>query len=97
MPSRATRLNPGPFGVMTSPRYATGEELHIGDRLIADGMTGTVVCVIQRREYSSECPESVWSYLQRGFMFMSDAGVLIHFDRVDECCTRLVCRGPTPN
>lgn len=82
---------------MTSPRYDTGEELHIGDRLIADGMTGTVVCVIDRGEYSSDYPESAWSYLERGFMFMADDGVLIHFDRVDECCTRLVSRGPTPN
>ena len=60
-------------------------------------MTGTIVCVIDRDEYSPSYPASAWSYLERGFMFLSDDGVLIHFDHVDQCCTRLVAQGPTPN
>jgi hypothetical protein len=66
-------------------RYATGDELHLGDRIEADGMTGTVVCVIESSEYSSEFSEAHWSYLERGFMFRSDEGILIHFDHADEC------------
>ena len=54
-------------------------------------MLGTVVCVIESGEYSEEFLEEHWSYLERGFMFRSDDGILIHFDHTDEC-TRLISR-----
>ena len=75
---------------MNTPlRYPTGDELHLGDRIEADGMIGTVVCVIESSEYSAEFSEKHWSYLERGFMFLSDEGILIHFDHADECTSLL--------
>jgi hypothetical protein len=73
----------------TALRYATGDELHLGDRIEAGGMIGTVVCVIEPGEYSAEFSEKHWSYLARGFMFRSDEGVLIHFDHADESTSLL--------
>ncbi|MEO8035056.1 MAG: hypothetical protein ABI837_11545 [Acidobacteriota bacterium] len=75
----------------TALRYGTGDELHLGDRIHADGMIGTVVCVISSSEYSAEFSEEHWSYLEEGFMFRSDEGILIHFDNADKC-TSLILR-----
>ena len=74
------------------PRYETGEPVHIGDAVECDGMIGNIVFVIEQREFSSEFPESQWSYLEHGFMFRSDEGILIHYDKFDECCLRLLAR-----
>jgi hypothetical protein len=74
-----------PLGVMaTALRYPTGEEFHLGDRIGADGMTGTVVCVIESGQFSEEFSEEHWPYLEHGFMFRSEDGILIHLDHVDE-------------
>jgi hypothetical protein len=82
----------GSLSMTPTLRYPTGEDLHLGDRVNADGMTGTVVCVIESGEYSDEFSEEQWSYLERGFMFRSDDGILIHFDFAD-ACTSLISRG----
>ncbi len=69
----------------TPLHYGTGEEMHIGDRVEADGMVGTVMCVIDSAQFSTEFPEEHWAYLERGFMFLSDENILIHFEYTDEC------------
>ena len=77
---------------MTSvPRYASGEDVLVGDRVRCAGAMGTVMFVVERDQWSEEFPGDQWRYLERGFMVKEDDGTLIHYDQPDSC-TELVSR-----
>jgi hypothetical protein len=64
-------------------KYFDGKEVHIGDKVIADGSEGIVVCVIDTKQFSKEWPEG-WAYLQRGMLVNTKKWGLIHYPEVDE-------------
>jgi hypothetical protein len=64
-------------------KYSTGEVVTIGDRVLADNMTGVVVCVIDDQQFSKEFPE-FWAYLETGLLIESDEIGLVHYPVIDE-------------
>jgi hypothetical protein len=65
-------------------RYHSGDEIHVGDRVRYAGDTGTIVFVIDRREYSPKYPESDWSEYGTGFMIETPAFARVMLDEADE-------------
>jgi hypothetical protein len=62
-------------------RYSSGEEIRLGDSVLASGTApGTVVCVIERGEFTPDFPAAQWAYLERGFMVLEADGTLIHYE-----------------
>ena len=64
--------------------YQSGEEIHVGDRIRYAGHAGTIVFVIDRREYSPEFPEKDWSDHRTGFMIQTPAYGLVLLEKADE-------------
>ncbi len=46
-------------------KYLNGDEIYIGDEVIADKSEGVVVCVIDTKQFTDDYPK-VWSYLEKG-------------------------------
>lgn len=69
---------------MKDQRYSSGEEIHIGDRVMYAGSLGVVVFVIDRAEYSSGFPAEHWSGYGNGFMIQDEGIGLVMFDEADE-------------
>jgi hypothetical protein len=55
------------------------EHLHIGDRVAEGGLTGTVVAIIDRGEFSPEYPAADWAYLGTGVLVLTREGGLVHY------------------
>ncbi|HUU93653.1 MAG TPA: hypothetical protein VM238_20875 [Phycisphaerae bacterium] len=66
------------------PRYRTGEEVRLGDRVIYAGSPGRVVFVVGSQSFSQEFPGEDWEYLGRGFMLETEAFGLVHPEKPDE-------------
>jgi len=61
-------------------KYPSGEGARLGDNVrLWDGADGVVVCSLDTAEYSSEYPESQWSYLKSGVLILSPQVGLIHY------------------
>ena len=59
--------------------------MHLGDRVIdRGGLKGRVVGVIDRDEFSAECPRSEWAYLARGILVKTDEAALVHYENADD-------------
>jgi hypothetical protein len=63
-----------------APRYETGEDVRLGDRVIYDGTPGRVVFVIETRSFSPDYPAEYWDYLGKGVMLDTEAHGLVHLD-----------------
>jgi hypothetical protein len=66
------------------PRYESGEEIRIGDRVAYAGAPGSVVFVNDTRSYSAGYPEEHWSYLGKGFMIEARGWGLVYLNEPDE-------------
>ena len=66
------------------PRYASGEDIRIADRISLAGRPGRIAFVIDTRSFSAEYPEKEWSYLGRGFMIDAAGYGLVHLEAADE-------------
>ena len=64
-------------------KYPDGNEVRIGDKVIADDSEGIVVCVIDTKQFSDNYPEG-WSYLGRGVLIETKKWGLIHYPEIDE-------------
>ncbi len=73
---------------MTDQRYYTGEEIHIGDRVVFCGSESSIVFVLDRAEFPpTMSPEArAWFYSENesGFMIHQDAGADIFLYQADE-------------
>ena len=74
-------------------RYPSGEEARIGDRVrIGAWSLGTVVCSIDRDEYSPEYTREQWAHLGRGVMVLTEVAGLIHYQEPEDDM-ELIARG----
>lgn len=64
--------------------YISGEEIHVGDRVLFGGHPATVVAVIARGEYEHGFVAEDWSSYDRGFLMRTDDGQLYMYDYADE-------------
>lgn len=64
-------------------KYWDGQEVYIGDKVIADKSDGIVVCVIDTKQFSDDYPEG-WGYLETGILIETKAMGLVHYPQVDE-------------
>jgi hypothetical protein len=74
---------------MNAPRYASGDDVVIGDRVDYAGRR--VVIILDTDSFSSSFPQSEWSYLGRGFMLEVGGYGLVHLEQSDQDL-RLVAR-----
>lgn len=65
-------------------KYYDGQEVCIGDEVIADKSQGVVVCIIDDHQGSDEYPASDWDYLEKGLMVNTIAMGLVHYPDPDE-------------
>ena len=56
-----------------------GDEFRIGDRVTDGSITGTVVGLIGKGEFTSDYPASQWGYLDSGVLMLSEDAGLVHF------------------
>ncbi|HYG07310.1 MAG TPA: hypothetical protein VD865_13025 [Stenotrophomonas sp.] len=60
-------------------KYIDGKPVVLGDHVtLGGGVTGTVVAIIDAREFSPGYPADEWSYLEVGALVRSSEGGLIH-------------------
>lgn len=64
-------------------KYCDGQDVLLGDRVIADNSDGVVVCVIDDNQFSEKYPEG-WGYLKTGMLIETKAMGLVHYPQVDE-------------
>ncbi len=65
-------------------KYLCGDEIFIGDEVIADRSEGIVVCVIDTKQFSEDYPEEGWSYLEKGCLIETKEMGLLHYPEADE-------------
>ncbi len=53
--------------------------MEIGDKILADGLSGLVVAVPQEGKFSDEFPAEHWAYLEVGVLVLTDEIGLVHF------------------
>jgi len=64
-------------------KYLDGNEVFIGDKVIADDSEGVVVCVIDTRQFPDNHPEG-WAHLEKGVLIETKKWGLIHYPEIDE-------------
>ncbi len=62
--------------------YLSGEEICVGDKVIADKSDGVVVAVIDTKQFTEEYSEG-WSYLEKGCLVETTAMGLVHYPEAD--------------
>ncbi len=73
-------------------KYPDGQDVKLGDIVeLGKNEQGVVVCSIDTGEYSDDCPEDQWSYLNKGVLVKFPAYGLIHY-KDPEPDLRLVAR-----
>jgi hypothetical protein len=73
--------------------YLDGRAVRLGDKVdLGGGMTGTVVCVIENAQYTTEYRESDWDYLKTGALVVSEQAGLLWYSEPDQAL-QLVERG----
>ena len=66
-------------------KYADGRDVAVGDRVkLWQDQCGTVVCSIDKKNFTAEFPESEWGYLGSGVVVQTDTGGLFHYKEADE-------------
>ncbi len=64
-------------------KYLSGEEVLVGDKVLADESEGVVVCVIDTKQFTDEYPKG-WNYLEKGVLVEAKAFGLVHYPETDE-------------
>lgn len=64
-------------------KYFNGQEVYLGDRVIADKSEGIVVAVIDTGQFSEAYPEG-WSYLECGMLVETKEMGLVHYPEPNE-------------
>ena len=64
-------------------KYFDGNEVRIGDKVIADDSEGVVVCIIDAKQFS-EGYQDAWTYLEKGVLIETKKWGLIHYPEIDE-------------
>lgn len=59
--------------------------MRLGD-VVTDraGLTGRVAAILDKAEFSPECPASEWSYLGRGVLVQTAQAGLVHYQNLAE-------------
>jgi len=65
-------------------RYATSEDIHVGDHVSHAGRPGIIVAVMSTGEYSADFSKAGWSHYKRGFIVRDDDGQVCMYDRPNE-------------
>lgn len=63
-------------------KYKSGEDIRLGDKVIADDSEGVVTCVFDNEQFSEEYPKG-WGGLSEGLLVLTEKWGLIHYPRVD--------------
>jgi hypothetical protein len=63
-------------------KYLNGQQICIGDKVIADNSNGIVVYLIETKQGSEKYPDGSWDYLKKGVMIETDFG-LVHYTVID--------------
>lgn len=64
--------------------YDDGKPIMLGDKVVlAGGMTGVVVAVIEAGQYAPRYKASEWEYLAKGVLVESPEAGLVHYDNID--------------
>ena len=62
-------------------KYQDGTEVRLGDIVdLGSGWQGVVAAVFDTRQFSHECSEQAWGYLQVGAMVECPEAGLIHYE-----------------
>ncbi len=64
-------------------KYLNGDEIYVGDEVIADKSEGVVVCVNDTKQFTEEYPEG-WKYLEEGCLVETKEMGLVHYPIIDE-------------
>jgi hypothetical protein len=64
-------------------KYKNGEEIRVGDYVIADDSKGTVTWVHDAPQFSQDYPEG-WGGLSDGLLVLTEKWGLIHYPTADE-------------
>ena len=64
-------------------KYLSGDEIYVGDEVIADKSEGVVVCVIDTKQFTEDYPEG-WNYLEKGCLVETKEMGLVHYPEIDE-------------
>jgi hypothetical protein len=64
-------------------KYLDGNEVQLGDKVVADDSEGVVVSVIDTKQYSEKYPEG-WTDLKDGAFVETTKWGLIHYPIFDE-------------
>lgn len=64
-------------------KYLDGNEIHVGDKVIADDSEGVVVCVIDTKQFSNSYPEG-WISAEKGVFIETTKWGLVHYPEIDE-------------
>ena len=69
---------------MVTMHYADGSDIQLGDIVDLVGMEGTVVAVLDTREFSPDYPAESWSYLTSGVLILTSEAGLVRCPAHDE-------------
>jgi hypothetical protein len=65
-------------------RYSTGEEVDLNDVVeMGGGMTGVVVCDIDKSRFVEAFPLSTWGELKTGVIVRSEQAGVVHYPKED--------------
>ncbi len=64
-------------------KYLSGQEICVGDNVIADKSEGVIVCVIDTKQFTEKYSEG-WAYLEKGCLVETKEMGLIHYPESDE-------------
>lgn len=64
--------------------YKSGEQICVGDRVRHAGRMGSIVAVIDRRQFAENFPAAEWAKYQHGFIVQDDSGEVYMYDEADE-------------
>jgi len=65
-------------------KYLGGQEICVGDNVVADKSEGVVVCVIDTRRFTEEYQAEGWAYLEKGCLVETREMGLVHYPEPDE-------------
>jgi hypothetical protein len=64
-------------------KYLSGQEIHVGDKVIADKSEGIIVCVIDTKQFTDEYSD-FWAYLKKGCLVETKEMGLVHYPEADK-------------
>lgn len=65
-------------------KYGDGQEIMLGDRVaLGNDSNGVVVCLLDAGEYSANCSEAEWGYLEEGVIIDFPVYGRIHYKIVE--------------